>query len=182
MPDDPRLSPLSRECQRFEPSALRTDFRCTILDERGMQAPSQCSQRFARAGQEIDSMTAIERHFSGIAIEVIEIETTQGRRERHARQEAEARRAQLSGLAQQIEPLRSSRSEVVRSRANSLLLAANRAGASGSATAQQQVQKEYAELRQFAEVENERLSRIASLEQVKASLARRLRSDTPEDI
>lgn len=88
LPDDPRLSSIKRECNRFEPSSLKAKYQCNITDESGAYVPSICNQaygRFDTKGQEvpIDLRHAIYLHFTGGRYALIDVEDAAGRQERH---------------------------------------------------------------------------------------------------
>ncbi len=86
LPTDPRLSQVRSECARFEPSALKKNYRCSVYDETGSLVTSTCNQGFARrdnTGREqlIDLRAAIDLHFSSGTYALTDVETDLGRQE-----------------------------------------------------------------------------------------------------
>src|SRR5688500_4572362 len=68
MPNHPNLAPITNDCMRFEPSALKANYPCSINDESGNRVQTVCTQTFARqlhSGiQPLDRRAAIDVYFS----------------------------------------------------------------------------------------------------------------------
>jgi hypothetical protein len=188
MPTDPRLSPIKTDCARFEPSALKTNYRCSVYDENGSLVASTCNQVFARrdgAGrdQPIEPRAAMDLAFSGGAYVLADMETELGRQERYERQEGYRRIAELISLLDEIKPYQTSRSAVVRARTQNLIQRvsdANKPNSPPSLSTVEAIRRDYQQLAQAERSETARLAALDQLDAVKASAERRLASAPPE--
>jgi hypothetical protein len=187
-PTDPRLSSIRTDCARFEPSALKTNYRCSIYDETGSLVTSTCNQVFARkdsAGrdQPIEPRAAMDLAFSGGAYVLADMETDLGRQERLERQEGYRRIAELITLLDEIKPYQTSRSAVVRARTQNLIQRvseANKPNSPPSLSAVEAIRRDYQQLTQVERSETTRLAALEQLDGVKAIAERRLASAPPE--
>ncbi len=190
MPNDPRLNGVAGQCARFEPSALRTGYRCTVPDESGLPVPSTCNQSFARYDgsgrlQPVEARAALDAYFSTGAYLTTDVEDEEGRQERLRRAEGLRRIAEIARLRSDIEPYGSSRSEAVRSFSQGLIqkvaLASNPA-APPPASAADAIRRDYQILVQLAQVELRRLDALDRLTAEKAAAERRLGPGTPPEL
>jgi hypothetical protein len=126
MPNDPRISSVTTECARFEPATLKQNYRCSVPDESGALAGSTCDQSYARRDsmgglQTIDRREAINLYFSSGTFLLADVETDEGRQGRYERAEGQRRAADLQRLKGDLEPYRTSRSDLVRAQTQSLI-------------------------------------------------------------
>jgi hypothetical protein len=191
MPGDPRIGHITRECRRFEATSLRSNFRCTLTNERAEATQTWCMQAFVHADQRggerqpLDPRAAIDLHFQGTPVTIAEIETDTGRRERHERGEARRRAAEIANLAGEIEPFRSSPSDVVRAQAQGILRRI--AIASGPRAEPSQSEREAIlqarwQLSELARAEEVRLGSFRVLDRAREGLERRVTATTPTEL
>jgi hypothetical protein len=182
MPTDPRLSSIKADCARFEPSALKTNYRCSVYDENGSLVTSTCNQVFARKDgtgreQPIEPRAAIDLAFSGGAYGLADMETDLGRQERYERAEGNRRIGELITLLDEIRPYQTSRSPLVRARTQSLVQRvsdANKPNAPPSLSTVEAIRRDYQLLVQAERSETARLAALDQLDGVKATAERRL--------
>ncbi len=174
MPNDARIHQVISQCARFEPSALKEGYRCTVPDESGMLASSVCDQRFARQDgsgrvQYLDTRAAIDLYFSNGSYTLADAENEVGREERIQRIEGQRRIADLSRLRGEVESYRASRSEIVRAQTNSLLqrvASASNPNAMPPSTTVEAIRRDAEAL---ARLEGLELARLAALEKLTAA-------------
>ena len=185
-PGDPRLSGIAAECARFEPSALKANYPCTITDENGLQARSLCTQHFARKDgygppQPIDVRTAMDLYFSNGSPFVVDFETDAGRQQRVERAEGQRRLTELMKIRSEVEAYRTSRSEVVRNQAQSLvkrIASISSPDSLPSEIAVQAIRQDAERLPQLATFELARLAALDQLNVVKSAAERRLSANS----
>ncbi|KLK91053.1 hypothetical protein AA309_22335 [Microvirga vignae] len=190
MPNDPRLAPVVNECARFEPSALKTKYRCTIDDENGSAVQSTCYQVFARQdsdGQltQTDVRTAIDLYFNNGSYLLADLETDAGRQERYAQAQRQRMLAELAALRTEIEGLLTSRSDAVRAQGQKLvkrIQAANNPKASVSSSDVDTIRRGYNALVRFEETESVRIASLDSLNEVKANVEQKATGELPPEI
>ena len=125
-PNDPRLGAIASECLRFDPSMLKSDFACVTSEELGARVQTRCAQQFGRQDtfgrlQPLEPRAAVDLYFATGTFALAEVENEQGRQERLQRADEQRRMAEAQTLRTQIDAFRSSRSELVRSHAQSLI-------------------------------------------------------------
>ena len=125
-PNDPRLGAIASECLRFDPSMLKSDFACVTSEESGARVQTRCAQQFGRQDtfgrlQPLEPRAAVDLYFATGTFALAEVENEQGGQERLQRADEQRRMAEAQTLRTQIDAFRSSRSELVRSHAQSLI-------------------------------------------------------------
>lgn len=184
MPNDPRLSPITADCARFEPSVLKSNYRCSIYDETGSLVTSTCNQVFARqdnAGrtQPVDPRVAVDLYFSNGSYLLLDAETDAGRVERHERAEGYRRIADLMTLREEVESFKASRSDMVRAQTQSLMQrvsVASNPNSPPSEASVEAIRRDYQLLVQLEQTEIARLAALDKLNTVKAGVERRATS------
>jgi hypothetical protein len=126
MPNDPRLSAFAAQCRWFDEASLRRNYPCSVRDEYGWTVASTCNQAFGRPGadgrdQALSVRDAVDSHFSGTPVSLIDVETESARVERLNRQETAQRAQQVASLRGQIASHQRSPSPTVRAEAANLL-------------------------------------------------------------
>jgi hypothetical protein len=179
-PDHPYLREVSSECLRFERSALKTDFPCSVPDENGIRVQTKCSQQFGRQDafgrvQMLDPRAAIDLYFSTGTYALAEIESDQGRQERGQQADEQRRAAEVQSLRAQVESFRGSPSDLVRSHAQALLKKLSWNPPLSTVVIETARQDQQA-LTQLARVETERLEALEKLDAVKRRAESRVTS------
>jgi peptidoglycan hydrolase-like protein with peptidoglycan-binding domain len=140
-------------------------------DSTSFRNGSKCSQQFGRQDafgrvQMLDPRAAIDLYFSTGTYAVAEIESDQGRQERSQRADEQRRVAEVQSLRAQVELLRGSGSDLVRSHAQALLKKLNSNPPPSSIVLETARQDQQA-LTQLARAETERLEQLEKLDAVK---------------
>jgi uncharacterized protein/peptidoglycan hydrolase-like protein with peptidoglycan-binding domain len=190
MPGDPRISLVTTECARFEPATLKQDYRCSVPDESGALIASTCDQSYARRDsvgglQAIDRREAINLYFSSGSFLLADVETDEGRQGRYERAEGQRRAADLQRLKGDLEPYRTSRSDLVRAQTQSLIQrvsASTGPSALPTPTAVEAIRRDYETLVKLEQVEIARLAALDKLNTVKAAAEKRLSDKLPPEV
>jgi peptidoglycan hydrolase-like protein with peptidoglycan-binding domain len=190
MPSDSRLHSSGTECARFEPSALKAKYGCTIQDESGWTVPSTCNQAFGRqdgsgVAQPTDLRTAIDLYFANGAYFLVDVESDAGRQQRQQQAERQRQVADLTSLRGDIEGLLSSRAGSVRIEAQKLATRASAAvksktGPSGSEVAA--IRRDYKALARFNQAETKHLATLDELHKARSAVEQKMAGDLPQDV
>ncbi len=165
------------ECARFEPSALKAGYRCTVTDDNGSAVPSWCDQRFGRQDpygrlQYVDIRSAVDVHFNGGAVTLFDVENDSGRQERADRAAGAVRQTELARLRSTLDAYRSSRSELVRGQSQGLLQRAALAANSPQGPSDSALDALRQDQQRLVQLEQLELARMAALDKLSALKAR----------